>query len=306
MRYLRPDETGAEGEREFHALFTVAELLRNGITTFVEYGSQLLIQEALKEQCLKLGARGYLGPGYDSGRWVGDQHGRLKRVVNEPNGWREFAGALEWIARNDGAGGGLVKGILVPRELETCSLELLRATRRKGRRSDPPMATHAAYSIVEFYADGAREYPAARRIELLDELGMLRPTLNIGHGNLPSDSVRLDHPGARDLALIGAAKVSISHCPIDVIRRARVLDNWKSYSALGINVAHRLGHLSARHAPDHARRLVPRQDDEPRLQGGDGGGDVRRGDAGTARGRSVATTSAGSRPARGPTFSSST
>jgi 5-methylthioadenosine/S-adenosylhomocysteine deaminase len=235
VRYLRPDETGAEGEREFHALFTVAELLRNGITTFVEYGSQLLIQEALKEQCLKLGARGYLGPGYDSGRWVGDEHGRLKRVVNEPNGWREFAGALEWIARNDGAGGGLVKGILVPRELETCSLELLRATREKADELKLPMATHAAYSIVEFY-ETVREYRRTP-IELLDELGMLRPTLNIGHGNLPSDSVRLNYPGARDLALMGAAKVSISHCPINIIRRARVLDNWKSYSALGINIA---------------------------------------------------------------------
>jgi hypothetical protein len=36
---------------------------------------------------------------------------------------------------------------------------------------------------------------------------------------------------------MGAAKVSISHCPINIIRRARVLDNWKSYSALGINIA---------------------------------------------------------------------
>jgi hypothetical protein len=190
VRYLRPDETG---EREFHALFTVAELLRNGVTTFVEYGSQLLIQEALKAQCLKLGLRGYLGPGYDSGRWVGDEQGRLKRVVNEANGWREFAGALEWIARNDGAGGGLVKGILVPRELETCSLELLRATRAKAEELKMPMATHAAYSIVEFY-ETVREYRRTP-IELLDELGMLRPTLNIGHGNLPSDSVRLNYSG---------------------------------------------------------------------------------------------------------------
>jgi cytosine/adenosine deaminase-related metal-dependent hydrolase len=39
VRYLRPDETGQEGEMELHALFTVAELLRNGVTTFVEYGA---------------------------------------------------------------------------------------------------------------------------------------------------------------------------------------------------------------------------------------------------------------------------
>ena len=65
VRYLRPDETGMEEELELHALYTVAELLRNGVTTFVEYGSQLRIQEALMKQCLALGVRGYLGPGYD-------------------------------------------------------------------------------------------------------------------------------------------------------------------------------------------------------------------------------------------------
>jgi 5-methylthioadenosine/S-adenosylhomocysteine deaminase len=235
VRYLRPDETGAEGEREFHALFTVAELLRNGVTTFVEYGSQRLIQEALKEQCLKLGVRGYLGPGYDSGRWVGDEHGRLKRVLDEENGRRELAHALKWIEQNDGAGGGLVKGILVPREVETTSLELLRATRVEADARKLPMATHAAYSIIEFY-EVVREHRRTP-IELLDELGMLRPTLNIGHGNLPSDSVRLNYPGARDLKLMGAAGVSISHCPINIIRRARVLDSWKRYRELGINIA---------------------------------------------------------------------
>lgn len=235
VRYLRPDETGAEGEREFHALFTVVELLRNGITTFVEFGSQRLIQDALREQCLAWGVRGYLGPGYDSGRWVGDERGRLKRVADEEGGLREFEAALAWIGEHDGDGDGLVKGILVPRELETTSLDLLARTRAAADEMTLPMATHAAYSIIEFY-EVVREHRRTP-IELLDELGLLRPTLNIGHGNLPADSVRLNYPGARDLALMGAAGVSISHCPINIVRRARVLDNWKRYRELGINIA---------------------------------------------------------------------
>jgi cytosine/adenosine deaminase-related metal-dependent hydrolase len=234
VRYLRPDETGMEAELELHALYTVAELLRNGVTTFVEYGSQLRIQEALMAQCLGLGVRGYLGPGYDSGRWVGDEHGRLKRVLNEENGRREFQGALKWIERNDGAGGGLVRGILVPRELETCSLDLLRMTREVADETKLPMATHAAYSIIEFY-EVVREHRRTP-IEILDDLGMLRPTMNIGHGNLPADSVRLNYPGAQDLKLMGAAGVSISHCATNIIRRARVLDNWQRYRELGINI----------------------------------------------------------------------
>src|SRR3954464_2280202 len=64
VRYLRPDDPGIEAEMELHAQYTVVELLRNGVTTFVEYGSQLRVQEALMKQCIGLGVRGYLGPGY--------------------------------------------------------------------------------------------------------------------------------------------------------------------------------------------------------------------------------------------------
>jgi 5-methylthioadenosine/S-adenosylhomocysteine deaminase len=97
------------------------------------------------------------------------------------------------------------------------------------------MATHAAYSIIEFY-EVVREHRKTP-IEILADLDMLRPTLNIGHGNLPSDSVRLNYPGARDLKLMGEAGVSISHCAINIVRRARVLDNWQRYTELGINIA---------------------------------------------------------------------
>jgi cytosine/adenosine deaminase-related metal-dependent hydrolase len=235
VRYLRPDETGAEGARELHALFTVAELLRNGITSFVEYGSQRLIQDALKDQCVRLGVRGFLGPGYDSGRWVGDEQGRLKRVVDEANGLREFAEALRWIEQHHGSASGLINGILVPREVETTSVDLLRRTRAAADETGLPVATHAAYSILEFH-EVVREHRKTP-IELLAEVGLLRPTLNIGHGNLPADSVRLNYPGARDLQLMGEAKVSISHCAINIVRRARVLDNWRRYRELGINIA---------------------------------------------------------------------
>ena len=46
-RYVRPDAQGAEAGSRLLATFTVVELLRNGITTFMEFGSQLRVQEAL-------------------------------------------------------------------------------------------------------------------------------------------------------------------------------------------------------------------------------------------------------------------
>src|SRR5262249_40887816 len=127
-RYARPDAAGADEEAELHAAFTVAELLRNGITTFMEVGSQRRVQERLLTEGRAKGIRAYLGPGYDSGRWVGDERGRLKRVIDEAAGRREFDAARAFIAHIDGDADGRVRGLLVPREVETCSLDLLRAT----------------------------------------------------------------------------------------------------------------------------------------------------------------------------------
>ena len=97
------------------------------------------------------------------------------------------------------------------------------------------MATHAAYSVLEFH-DVVREHMMTP-IELLDSIGMLRPTLNIGHGNFIADNPNLNYALARDLELMGRAGASISHCPINIIRRARVLDNWKKYQAAGVNMS---------------------------------------------------------------------
>src|SRR5712691_6771319 len=115
-RYARPDDSSVAEELRLNARFTIAELLRNGITTFVEFGSQLRVQEALHAQVGRLGIRAYLGPGFDSGRWIGGDGGKLVRVASEEAGWAEFRGALDFIERTSGDHDDRVRGILVPRE----------------------------------------------------------------------------------------------------------------------------------------------------------------------------------------------
>ena len=234
-RYLKHGDAGSEAAFKLNAIFTVAELLRNGVTTFVEYGSQLRVQDALLAEVTRLGTRAYLAPGYDCGRWVGDEHGRLKRVRNDQLGLDGLKTALDWIARHDGAADGRVRGILVPREVETTSVEVLQRTREAADELKLPMATHAAYSVLEFH-DIVREHMMTP-IELLDDLGLLRPTLNIGHGNFIADNSNLNYSVACDLELMGSAGVTVSHCPINIVRRARVLDSWKKYQQAGVNLS---------------------------------------------------------------------
>ena len=89
-RYVRPDDNSVMDELLLNARWTIAELLRNGITTFVEFGSQLRVQQALLQVVGELGIRAYLGPGFDSGRWIGGDEGKLVRVIDEASGEREF------------------------------------------------------------------------------------------------------------------------------------------------------------------------------------------------------------------------
>jgi 5-methylthioadenosine/S-adenosylhomocysteine deaminase len=192
------------------------------------------VQDALLAEVTRLGSRAYLAPGYDCGRWVADESGRLIRVRNDALGREGLKTALAWIEKNDGAADGRVRGILVPREVETSSLALLQDTVRAADALKLPMATHAAYSVIEFY-EVVKEHMKTP-IELLDELGMLRPTLNIGHGNFISDNPNLNYSVHRDLELMGRAGASVSHCPINIVRRARTLDHWQRYQDAGVNM----------------------------------------------------------------------
>src|SRR5271170_8219115 len=234
-RYVRPDDNAAAEDLALNARFTIAELLRNGITTFVEFGSQRKVQEALLQQISELGMRAYLGPGFDSGRWVAGEGGKLVRVLEEARGQREFELALDFIDQHDGACGGLVRGIVVPREVETCTVELMRAAAVAAKERKLPVAIHAAYNIHEVF-DIIREHQMTS-IELLEHVGLMSDTLNIGHGNLTADNPLASYSGAHDLEIMGSHRCSISHCPVNVARRGRFLDNWEAYRKAGVNIA---------------------------------------------------------------------
>jgi hypothetical protein len=66
-------------------------------------------------------------------------------------------------------------------------------------------------------------------IELLEHVGLMSDTLNIGHGNFTADNPLASYSGSDDLQIMGRHQCSISHCPVNVARRARFLDNWQSY-----------------------------------------------------------------------------
>jgi 5-methylthioadenosine/S-adenosylhomocysteine deaminase len=47
----------------------------------------------------------------------------------------------------------------------------------------------------------------------------------------------MNYSGSRDLEIMGSHRCSVSHCPVNIARRARFLDSWETYREAGVNIA---------------------------------------------------------------------
>jgi len=85
--------------------------------------------------------------------------------------------------------------------------------------------------------EAGRMTPDQRR-----RLGMgFVPEERLGRGAVPrmslADNALLNYSGGRELELMGRHRVTVSHCPVNIARRARYLDSWPKYRAAGVNLA---------------------------------------------------------------------
>jgi 5-methylthioadenosine/S-adenosylhomocysteine deaminase len=215
-------------------LFTVAELLRNGTTTFVEIGSRAKLQDLFVELVSEYGLRAHLGPGYQSVYLEGTENGRYRRVPAKEDGREELATAVDWIRRNDGAAGGLIRGLLVPRETEYVSPELVRETVRLKEELGVPVQIHAAYSPLEWQY--VVERYGCTPIEFLERMGLVGPGVSIGHGQLVAENPLSNWAGGRDLEILAQTGTSVAHSPINIIRRGRSFD-FAAFKRAGVNIS---------------------------------------------------------------------
>ena len=217
------------------ALFTAAELLRNGTTTFVEVGSRVTLQSALAEAVTRLGTRAYLGPGYQSAHFVGTSTGQYAREELPDHGRGEMDAAIEFVQAYDRQASGRIRGALVPRESEVCDLQMLIETSKLMKDLDVPVQIHAAYCPQEWF-HVVQEH-GCTPIELLERAGLLGPRVMIGHGQLVAENPLSNWAGGRDLEILAQTQSTVAHSPTNLMRRGRFLDCFGSYRDAGINIS---------------------------------------------------------------------
>jgi 5-methylthioadenosine/S-adenosylhomocysteine deaminase len=221
-------------EAETAATLNVVELLSGGCTTLVEVGASTLLVEQLATQVERFGVRAYLGPGYRSASQYRDADGIIQYDWDEVAGHQGLEAACRFISAHDGQATGRVRGMLYPLQVDTCSRELLQATRQAADALRVPVQIHTGQNLMEFHQT-LRKYRRTP-VELLDETGLLGPGTTLGHCIMVSGHPQAHYPDGHDLGRIAATRANVAHCPVSLARRGMHLHHLSGYLARGINV----------------------------------------------------------------------
>ncbi len=236
-----PYEMYSPDELAFQKRYAFAQLLRNGITTALPIASLFYRRwaetaeefAAAAQAAGDLGLRVYLGPAYRSGHTCVDGTGTVSLHIDEEKGLAGLTDAVRFCRDVEGRFGGLVRAMLSPDRIESCTPELLRRTAAAARDLGVPVRLHCHQSDFEV-AEVMRRHglsPAA----WLASLGFLTERTLLPHAtHFPreGDSTTRD----RDLALMRDAGATVVSCPVVMARHGAALDSLSRCLAIGLRV----------------------------------------------------------------------
>ena len=211
--------------------YSMAELLRGGVTTVMEIGGQ---GEYVVERAPHYGIRTYMGLGFRSGRWVTYDGKRVQWEWNEEEGKRAMARAVAFSKQFDGAHGDLIRCFITPSQIDTCTPELLVEAKRFADEMDRPYQVHTSQSTVEFFEMLGRH--GKTPIKWMSDLGVLGPNTILGHAIIIGGSSWTNYP-AGDIQTMADAGCSVAHAVWVFARRGIAMESFARYLAAGVNMS---------------------------------------------------------------------
>ncbi|MFT4727360.1 MAG: cytosine/adenosine deaminase-related metal-dependent hydrolase [Granulosicoccus sp.] len=151
-----PREMYSAEEIAWQKRYAFARLIRNGITTALPISSLFYREwaETRNEFAAAadddLGLRVYLGPAYRSGNNVVRADGTLDQYFDEQRGLAGLADAECFCRDFEGTAGGLIRTMLAPDRIETCTPKLLRRSAAVARDHGVPIRLHCCQSLFEY------------------------------------------------------------------------------------------------------------------------------------------------------------
>ena len=229
-----PYEMYSQEELAFQKRFAFGQLLLNGITTaapiaslfYREWGETVAEFDAAADAASDLGLRVYLSPAYRAGGMVLEEPGRMEAVFDEKRGLAGLRDAADYIGRQNGRHGDLVRGLLVPDRVETCTEELLRQTQAAAAELGCKIRLHMAQGSME--VETVRRLHGTTAPVWLSRAGLLNDRLIAPHATNATEE---------DLGLYAENGVSIVHCPLVSARGGSTLNSFSKCRDRGINIA---------------------------------------------------------------------
>lgn len=229
-----PYEMYTPEELAFQKRFAFGQLLLNGITTaapiaslfYREWGETVAEFDAAADAAGDLGLRVYLSPAYRAGGMVLEAPGQIDPIFDEQRGLAGLRDAVEYISRQTGRHGDLVRGLLVPDRVETCTEELLRQTQAAAAELGCKIRLHMAQGAME--VETVRRLYGTTAPVWLARAGLLNDRLIAPHATNATEE---------DLALYAENGVSIVHCPLVAARGGSTLNSFSKCKERGINIA---------------------------------------------------------------------
>lgn len=210
--------------------YSLAELLRGGTTTAVELGRN---GQDLLSLIPLFGNRVYYGHMVRSGQWYTD--GRQVLYGWDKDGGREAMDqAFAFTQEHDGDCGGLLRCLLSPAQVDTCSEELLLKTQEEAKKRGLPVTLHTSQSVNEFQEMLRRH--GKTPVAWLRDIGFLQQNVILGHAIIVGGTSWTNYPPG-DLEIMAQSGCSVAHSPWVFGRRGIAMESFFKYQTAGINMS---------------------------------------------------------------------
>jgi cytosine/adenosine deaminase-related metal-dependent hydrolase len=175
-----------------------------------------------------------LAPGYASGRWKLENDFELKYSWDEMAGKERFEAALKLIDTAVQHPCGRLSGVVSPMQIDTCTADLLRASRAAAQERKLPFTVHIAQGVSEVMEMIRRH--GKTPIQWAGEVGLLGPGTILGHAIFLDSHSWVRWWTKTDLKLIADNGCSVAHCPTPFVRYGQILENFGDYLRAGVNM----------------------------------------------------------------------
>lgn len=224
-----------DDERRAAGLYPIVELLKSGVTTFVDIGGSIGDVDVFSELVGESGVRAYAGHGFEQAAWLLDREtGALRYAWDDEAGWAGFRRAVRFVEEHDGDHGGRLRGLIVPLKLDTVRPDLLREAYAAAESLDVPFTIHAAQAGFEFHEMLRRV--GQTPVTYMASLDLLTPRVIIGHGIYMAGHRMTAMPPGDDLRLIAEGGASVAHSAIVFARRGIAMESFQGYLDAGVRM----------------------------------------------------------------------